>query len=103
MFLYGLIRGVKLGLLSEKKTRPVIEKAYHGLCSQAIDKDGNIEGVCMGSGCGRDWQSYNRLKTVRNDDHATGIVLAAFSEYLGYSSLARICRQVPCLHGKLPM
>ena len=82
MFLYSMLRGVRLGILEEEEAAPVICKAFHALCSQCVDEKGNTSGVCKGSGCSRDWQNYNRLGTVNNDDHGTGIILAAFSEYL---------------------
>lgn len=81
MFLYGLLHGIRLGILERKEAEEVVHKAYEGLCRKAIDSNGNINGVCMGSGCSRDWKLYADLKTIQNDDHATGIVLAAFSEY----------------------
>lgn len=81
MFLYSLIRGVKLGILVREDLEPVIQKAYEGLCNRAIDTEGNIRGVCMGSSCSKDWRYYAGLPTVENDDHGTGIVLAALSEY----------------------
>ena len=81
MFLYSLIRGVKLSILPRAEVESVIHKAYEGLCRNAIDEEGNISGVCMGSGCSKDWRYYAGLPTVENDDHGTGIVLAALSEY----------------------
>lgn len=82
MFLYGLIRGVKLGILDMEQVGDTIHKAYDGLCSYAVDTHGNIQGVCQGSGCGRSAEAYTGLRTVKNDDHGTGIILAAFSEYM---------------------
>lgn len=84
MFLYSMIRGVKLGILSKEKTAPVIRKAYQALCNQAIDEQGNIRGVCKGSGFSKDWRDYAKLGTVKNDDHGTGIALAAISEYADF-------------------
>lgn len=84
MFLYSMLRGVKLGILSKEKVSPVIHKAYQGLCNKAIDVHGNIQGVCKGSECSRDWRYYAKLGTVKNDDHGTGIILAAISEYIGF-------------------
>lgn len=82
MFLYGLCRGVKTGLLTMEQAGETIHKAFEGLCRLAIDENGNTRGVCMGSGCGRTPEAYTGLRTVNNDDHATGIILAAFSEYM---------------------
>ncbi len=84
MFLYSMIRGVKLGILSRENVSNTIHKAYQALCSRCIDDQGNIQGVCKGSGYSKDWRDYAKLGTVTNDDHGTGIVLAALSEYIGF-------------------
>lgn len=81
MFLYTIVHAVNLGVLDREKTKKTIIKAYEGLCKKSIDSDGNIFGVCMGSGCSKNWKDYATLKTVGNDDHGTGIILAALCEY----------------------
>lgn len=81
MFLYALSKGVTLGIL-DKKYIYSIEKAYKALIENFVDKDGNIYGVCMGSSCNRDWHYYSDgLNTIKNEDHGTGIILAAISAY----------------------
>lgn len=81
MFLYSILRCVALGIFTKEEIREVADKAYIGLCNKAIDEEGNISGVCMGSGCSKDWKNYAGLRTVKNDDHGTGIVLTALCEY----------------------
>lgn len=81
MFLFALSKGVTLGIL-DKKYVANADKAYKAILENFIDKDGNIYGVCMGSGCRKDWQYYSDcLNTIKNEDHGTGITLAAVSAY----------------------
>lgn len=80
MFLLAFTRGVKYGWL-EKDFLASMEKARKGLLTNSIDKDGNVYGVCMGSGCAMDAEYYFTIPTTMNDDHGTGVILAAVSEY----------------------
>lgn len=81
MFLYGLSKGISMGILNEKYSLNA-DSAYKALLKNFIDKDGNIYGVCMGSGCNKDWHYYSdKLNTIKNEDHGTGIILAAISAY----------------------
>lgn len=80
MFMLGLIRGIKNGWIDESYIKNV-EAAWKGLLKYSIDKDGNIYGVCMGSGCAMDPKYYYDIPTIKNDDHGTGIILAAAVEY----------------------
>lgn len=81
MFLFALSKGITLGIL-DKKYIENADRAYRAILEHFVDKDGNIYGVCMGSGCRRDWQYYSEhLKTIKNEDHGTGIILAAVSAY----------------------
>ena len=76
MFIIGLCRGIRLGLLGEE-VKEVINKAYNGLMGNKIDKDGNVLGVCRGSWCSMEAKYYINLGTIDNDDHGTGIILSA--------------------------
>ena len=76
MFIIGLCRGIRLGLLGEE-VKEVINKAYKGLMENKIDKDGNVLGVCRGSWCSMEAKYYINLGTIDNDDHGTGIILSA--------------------------
>lgn len=80
MFALGLLRGVKNGWLSEACIENV-ERAVRAIEHKSIDKDGNIIGVCRGSECSYEASYYAKLKTIVNDDHGTGIILALLSEY----------------------
>lgn len=80
MFLLAFTRGVKYGWIEEDFLE-CIEKAWQGLLSHSIDAEGNVYGVCMGSGCSMEAEYYFTIPTIVNDDHGTGVILAAASEY----------------------
>lgn len=80
MFLLAFTRGVKHGWL-EKDFLPTMEKAWKGLLTYSVDRTGNVYGVCMGSGCAMEAEYYYTIPTIINDDHGTGVVLAAGAEY----------------------
>jgi len=81
MFVLGMARGIIHGWIDNKYYDTII-KAWNGLAKTAIDIEGNIYGVCKGSWCSYDASYYAKLGTVKNDDHGTGIVLAAICELL---------------------
>ena len=81
MFLYALSRSTKFGIFTKGELKGTVDRAFNGLCEKSIDADGNIFGVCMGSGCSKDWRDYATLGTIKNDDHGTGITLAALCAY----------------------
>ena len=80
MFLLALARGVRNKWLDESFV-PCIKKAWCGLLKNSIDEKGNVYGVCMGSGCAMDKKYYYSIPTIINDDHGTGVILTAASEY----------------------
>jgi len=79
MFIIGLCRGIKSGLL-DKKYAGNIHRAYKGLLELKIDEQGNIYDVCKGSSNSMNDEYYVNLGVITNDDHGTGIILTAFSE-----------------------
>lgn len=81
MFILAMSRGVRMGILGEEY-KAVVEKAWDGLCRSAVNAQGNIYGVCKGSGCSYDEKYYAQLYAVKNDDHGTGVVLAALNSLL---------------------
>lgn len=80
MFLLAFARGVRYGWL-ERDFLDTMERAWKGLLTHSIDKRGNVYGVCMGSGCAMEAEYYFSIPTICNDDHGTGVILAAGSEY----------------------
>jgi rhamnogalacturonyl hydrolase YesR len=79
MFTLALARGVKNNYIGKKYT-PYIQKAWTALTTHCIDENGNVYGVCKGSGCSMEAKYYSALETVNNDDHGTGIILMAACE-----------------------
>ncbi|WP_309119307.1 glycoside hydrolase family 88 protein [Paenibacillus sp.] len=91
MFLYGFARGVRNGWLApELPYRKAALAAWEGLCEAAIDRHGNLYGVCRGSSFSFSNHYYkHELSWNLNDTHGIGIVMLAgvetmkLLEYLG--------------------
>ena len=81
MFILGLCRGIRNGWIGVEY-KDIVRKAYRGLLSHKIDKDGAVYDVCMGSGNARDVNYYMNLGAIDNDDHGTGVVLTAICEMI---------------------
>lgn len=74
-------RGVMLGILPRDPFAKAAQKAIQALRKYCIDEDGNIYGVCVGSGYSftREYYKYDLPWNI-NDTHGTGIVLIANAE-----------------------
>lgn len=81
MFITALSRGVRKGWIENMYFKDILE-AWNGLCKNCIDSDGNVYGVCEGSGCNMEEKYYLELGTIVNDDHGVGIVLGAGAEII---------------------
>lgn len=81
MFITALARGIRKGWLDETHTKDVLE-AWTALTDKCVDEQGNVYGVCMGSGCNMEEKYYLQLGTIVNDDHGMGIVLGAGVEVM---------------------
>ena len=80
MFALSFLRGYKNGWLT-KEYKTAAEKAWRALTDCCIDKDGNLYGVCRGSGFSFREEYYrDELSWVLNDTHGIGIVLLLASE-----------------------
>lgn len=80
MFALSFLRGYKNGWLT-KEYKTAAEKAWRALTDYCIDKDGNLYGVCRGSGFSFREEYYrDELSWVLNDTHGIGIVLLLASE-----------------------
>ncbi|MDO3677422.1 glycoside hydrolase family 88/105 protein [Paenibacillus ehimensis] len=84
MFVYALSRGIRFGWLDfEDAPVEAAIRAWEGLERLAIDRQGNVHGVCRGS-----WYSFNpdyykrELLPLLNDTHGIGIVLLAGVEVI---------------------
>lgn len=87
IFSIAIAKGIKLGILEREQYLPVISRAIDGLLSHSITQDGDVIGVCRGSGCKDDPEYYATLETITNDDHGTGVVLAALCELIELSEI----------------
>ena len=81
MFITALARGIRKGWISAESTQDVVD-AWVALTEKCVDYDGNVHGVCMGSGCNKEEKYYMQLGTIMNDDHGMGIVLGAGVEVM---------------------
>jgi unsaturated rhamnogalacturonyl hydrolase len=84
MFTYAFSRGVRFGWLQDPEpyARAVL-KAWEGLNTIAIDRAGNVHGVCRGSEFSFSPEYYKKeLLPTLNDTHGIGIVLLAGVEVL---------------------
>ncbi len=81
MFITALARGVRLGWIDKKYYEDVLD-AWENLATRCIDSDGNVYGICKGSGCNMEEKYYLDLETIVNDDHGVGIVLSACTEIM---------------------
>jgi rhamnogalacturonyl hydrolase YesR len=88
MFVLSLQRGIHNGWL-DASYEAVVQRGWEALLRTAIDDEGNIHGVCMGSGCSMDAEYFARIPTHCNDDHGTGIILMAAAELLKSESEKR--------------
>jgi len=81
MYIISMARGVKNGWL-DKEIVPRLIKAWERMTQVCVDKDGNVQGICVGSGCHMEREYYKKLGACTNDDHGVGIVLLASTEIL---------------------
>ncbi|WP_270167259.1 glycoside hydrolase family 88/105 protein [Paenibacillus sp. SYP-B4298] len=84
MFVYSFARAVRLGWIDGTVMGACIqavERGWEGLCRRAIDRTGNVYGVCRGSGYSYTAAYYrDDLPWLLNDTHGIGIVLLAGME-----------------------
>ena len=81
MYLLGLCRGINNGWISPSY-KEYADRAYLGLLDKKISSVGNVYDVCMGSSNSKNAEYYVNLGAVDNDDHGTGVILTAITEYI---------------------
>jgi rhamnogalacturonyl hydrolase YesR len=89
MFVYGLLRGLRKGLLAEDEFGVVAEKAYRDLVGKFVtpseDDDGTldfIETVQVGSlNSNATFEYYTGVSRIINDNRGGGALLLAASEW----------------------
>ncbi|MDM5280376.1 glycoside hydrolase family 88 protein [Paenibacillus silvae] len=82
MFAYGFARGVRFGWFKDPAAYvAAAQRAWKGLVCSAIDRQGNVHGVCSGSRYAFTAEYYDQdLRTVTNDNHGIGIMMLAGTE-----------------------
>ena len=68
MFAYGILEGVKMGLLDRKTYKPAARKAWKALCAE-LDEHGNLRGVCVGTGARNNKEHYYSRPRIDGDPH----------------------------------
>lgn len=88
MFIYAFAHGIKHGWLEEPDLYlEAAVRGWEGLIETCIDKQGNVYGVCRGSGYSFNKLYYkDELDWQLNDTHGIGIVLLAGIEILQLES-----------------
>ena len=81
MFITALARGIRLGWIPTE-SKDDVKDAWKSLCRNGVDENGDVYGICMGSGCDMDEKYYMALQTIENDDHGVGVVLTAGVEVM---------------------
>ncbi len=75
MFTYTIARAVKGGYIAPRYAS-VARRGWEGVMAN-IHPDGQVEGVCTGTGVGDDLEFYYTRPTPLNDAHGVGAVLLA--------------------------
>jgi unsaturated rhamnogalacturonyl hydrolase len=81
MFTYSIARAVSKGYI-EPRYSSIAKRGWEGVMSK-IRTDGQVEGVCTGTGVSDDLVFYYHRPTPLNDVHGIGAVLLAGTEVLG--------------------
>jgi len=80
MFTYAIARAINKGYI-EPRYKSIAQHGWEGILSR-IHLDGQIEGVCAGTGVGDDLVHYYQRPTPLNDAHGIGAVILAGAEIL---------------------
>jgi unsaturated rhamnogalacturonyl hydrolase len=80
MFTYAIARAVNKGYVGVEYAS-VARKGWEGVMAK-IQSDGQIEGVCTGTGVGDDLEFYYKRPTPLNDEHGIGVLLLAGAEVM---------------------
>ena len=85
MMICSFCRGLRMGLYPEAERGRImaaVRKAWQGLARVAVDRHGNLYGVCQGSGFSFSRAYYRSLSWRFNDTHGLGIVMLAGVEIM---------------------
>lgn len=84
MFTYTIARAVNKGYI-EPRYASIAQRGWEGVRSK-IRSDGQVEGVCTGTGVSDDLVFYYRRPTPLNDVHGIGTILLAGAEVLSVTT-----------------
>jgi unsaturated rhamnogalacturonyl hydrolase len=84
MFTYAIARGINKGYL-DKRFISIAEKGWQGILTK-INNEGEIDGVCTGTGVSDNLVFYYERPTPLHDVHGIGAVILAGSEVLQLSN-----------------
>jgi rhamnogalacturonyl hydrolase YesR len=84
MFTYAVARAVNKGYI-EPRYVSIARRGWDGVMSR-IRPDGQVEGVCAGTGVGDDLVFYYHRPTPLNDAHGIGAVLLAGAEVISLTA-----------------
>ena len=85
MMICAFARGYRHGWYdapTAQRALAAARKAWQGLTELAIDREGNLYGVCQGSGFSFSRAYYRALSWRFNDTHGIGIVMLAGVELM---------------------
>lgn len=83
LFVFGICKLIKLGILENKKYIDAVKKAYMSIIKKHIGVDNEniyIKNVCVGTGVG-DYKYYVERPRKDNDLHGTGAFVLMATEY----------------------
>lgn len=80
MFTYGVAKGVNEGWL-DGRYATIALKGWEGIKSM-ITPDGQVGGICVGTGIQDDLGYYYRRPVEMNDNHGLGALIMAGTEVL---------------------
>ena len=79
------MRGIRNCWIQGEEYLDAAINAWRALCTYSLDNEGNIYGICKGSGFSFREDYYKKeLPWVFNDTHGMGIVLLFASEVYNY-------------------
>jgi rhamnogalacturonyl hydrolase YesR len=94
IFVLAMARGILNGWLDEAIFRPVVTRAWTAITT-AVEPDGTVHGICMGTMCTEDEEYYVNRPFYDNDTHGLFAVLFAGIEFQKVLQPARRATAVP--------
>lgn len=92
IFAYSLLKGVRTGILTDKKYQEAGVKAFEGICDKYLNTDSgrlSLGGICLVAGLGPDkdprrdgsYEYYMSEPVVQDDAKGVGPFILAYNEY----------------------